>query len=142
MKSSSKQFVLAASLICSLVAAPAFAQNASQASTHASRDLSLLTGSVVVGTLSVVAAGSVVTVQAVEQVGESVVVILKGASDAATASVKVAANSVGGVSLFVGQTIQVVAEASGQALYASGKLIAFIPNELGRSLVHHSRVNL
>lgn len=131
MQSSSKHMILAASLICSIAAAPAFSRNASRASTHASRDLSLLTGSVMLGTVSVAAAGSAVTVQAVEQAGESVVSVLKGASDAATASVKVAAKSLGGVSLFVGQSIRVVAEASGQAVYASGKLIAFIPNGLG-----------
>ncbi len=129
-----------------LLAPPAYAQSdASRASVRASQGLSVATGSVVAGSVSLIAAGSVLTLNAVEKSGESVVLVIKGigtgVSEAATVSVKVAASAVGNASLAAGSAIKVVAEASGHALYLSGKLIAFIPNELGKSLVHHSPVN-
>jgi precorrin-2 methylase len=88
----------------------------------------------------VLAVGSVLTVQAIEKLGESVVLVLKSASEAATVSVKVAADLSGNASVAVGTSITVVAESTGNALVASGKIIAFIPNEIGKSLIHHSRV--
>lgn len=120
---------------------PAWAQSeASRASANSSAGLSIATGSVVAGTASLIAASAVLTVKAVEKAGDSVVVVLKGASEATTVSVKVAASAVGTASLAVGSTVKVVAEASGYALYLAGKLIAFIPNEIGKSLMHHSEV--
>jgi len=38
----------------------------------------------------------------------------------------------------VGQSVEVVAETVGSAIIASGKVIAFPPNEMGKSLMHHS----
>ena len=112
-----------------LIAAPSFAQDASRA-----------VGVVVAGTASVMAVGSVLTVQAIEKMGDSVVLVLKNASEAATVSVKVAADLSGNASVAVGTAVSVVAESTGKALVASGKIIAFIPNEVGKSLIHHSRV--
>ena len=86
------------------------------------------------------AAGSVLTVQAIEKAGESVVLVLKSASDATTVSIRVAADLSGNASVAVGTAVSVVAESTGQALVVSGKIIAFIPNEIGKSLIHHSRV--
>lgn len=123
-----------------LVAAPAFAQDASRASGNASAAASRAVGVVVAGTASVMAVGSMLTVQAIEKMGDSVVLVLKNASDAATVSVKVAADLSGHASVAVGTAVSVVAESTGKALVASGKIIAFIPNEVGKSLIHHSRV--
>jgi hypothetical protein len=39
----------------------------------------------------------------------------------------------------VGTSIQVVAESTGTALIAAGRILAFIPNEVGRSLLFHAR---
>ena len=36
--------------------------------------------------------------------------------------------------------VSVVAVSTGHVLVASGKAIAFIPNELGKSLLYHSKV--
>jgi hypothetical protein len=123
-----------------LISGPSFAQDASRASANASAAASRAVGVVVGGTASVLAVGSVLTVQAIEKLGESVVLVLKSASEAATVSVKVAADLSGNASVAVGTSITVVAESTGNALVASGKIIAFIPNEIGKSLIHHSRV--
>jgi hypothetical protein len=129
--------LLAASL---LISGPTFAQDPSRASANASAAASAAVGVVVAGTASALAAGSILTVKAVEKMGDSVVVVLKGASDAGTFSVKVAGNASGAASVAVGTAVSVVAESTGHALVASGKIIAFIPNEVGKSLIHHSRV--
>lgn len=105
---------------------------ASEASLNAS-------GLVVAGTSALIVSGAQFTVSALEAAGESVVIVMRGASEAATVSVKASANVVGAASVVVGSTVQVVAESLGNALYAGGKLIAFIPNEVGRSLIHQSR---
>jgi hypothetical protein len=39
-----------------------------------------------------------------------------------------------------GTTLDVVATASGHMLVLSGKVLAFIPNELGKALLHHAEV--
>lgn len=118
----------------------AHAQSVVKASAGSSLGLSLVTGSLVGGTLSAMGGTSEMLVTAVEKTGDSVVLVLKGASEGVTASVKVAASAVGGTSLAVGSAIKVVAEASGYALYYSGKLIAFLPNEIGKSLTHHEAI--
>lgn len=124
-----------------LGAAPAWAQSeASRASANSSEGLSVATGSIVAGTASLIVGSAILTVEAIEKTGESVVLVLKGASETATVSVKVAASAAGTASLAVGSAVRVVAEASGYALYSGAKLIAFIPNEIGKSLVHHSHV--
>jgi len=123
-----------------LISAPGFAQNASRASGNASAAASRAVGVVVAGTASAMAVGSVLTVQAIEKMGDSVVLVLKNASEAATVSVKVAADLSGHASVAVGTAVSVVAESAGKALVVSGKIVAFIPNEVGKSLIHHSRV--
>ncbi|MDF0604109.1 hypothetical protein HZU77_000370 [Neisseriaceae bacterium TC5R-5] len=40
----------------------------------------------------------------------------------------------------VGASVQVTAVASGTLLVTSGKVLAFVPNQLGESLLEHSRV--
>ena len=120
---------------------PALADDPSRASGNASQILSRATGSLVLGSLSLVAAASAVTIDAVEQVGDGVVLILKGVSTGTTASVRVAASALGGASVAVGTSVKVVGEASGHAIYALGRLIAFVPNEVGQSLIHHSRID-
>lgn len=123
-----------------LISVPAFAQDPSRTSANASASASRAVGVVVAGTASALAVGSVLSVHAIEKMGESVVLVLKNTSEAATVSVKVAADLSANASVAVGTAVSVVAESTGQALVASGKIIAFIPNEIGKSLVHHSPV--
>ncbi len=134
-----RHFTSAVLLAALLASAPSWA-DASRASANSSVGLSVATGSIVAGTASLIVGSAILTVEAIEKTGESVVVVLKGASETATVSVKIAASAVGTTSLAVGSAVRVVAEASGYALYSGAKLIAFIPNEIGKSLVHHSEV--
>jgi hypothetical protein len=45
---------------------------------------------------------------------------------------------VAGVSLVAGTAISVVTMAAGHVLITAGEVIAFVPSQIGKSLVHHS----
>ena len=96
---------------------------------------------VVVGSLSAVAASGTVVVASVEAAGDASVVVLAGASDAAQATVRLSGRAAREASLVAGASVSVVATSTGCLLIASGKVLAFIPNEIGKALLHHSRVS-
>ena len=114
---------------------------------QASTDMSAASGMiaagsalVVGGSLSAVAASGKVAIASVEVAGESVVIVLAGASQAARATVRLSAASAAGVSLVAGTAVSVVLIASGTVLIVAGEAIAYIPNEIGKSLIYHERI--
>ncbi len=111
---------------------PSTASAASVNASAASATSVAATGSVIVegGALALSALGTAV-VASVETAGDVSVVVLRGVSDAATVTLRL----VGGASLVVGSVITVVVTATGYALMTAGRMIAFVPNEIGRSLV-------
>lgn len=122
-----------------------YAKSPSEASANLSSDISVATGLVVLGSASLIATSGELVVDGVENVADGVVYVLKNmssdASKASQASVKFTGEVSGNASLAVGQSVTVVVESTGAAIIASGKVIAFIPNEIGKSLVHHKRLN-
>ena len=95
-------------------------------------------GLIVTGSIEIIGASAELTVQAVQAAGESTVIVLRSASEAATVSVLTSAQLVGNASVAVGTIVQVMRESIGYALYVGGSLIAFVPNEVGRALIHQS----
>ena len=143
-----KRLPVLISLLCFTVftaPARADAHGGSQLS-NASEALSAAAGFVVLGSMSAVAASGYVVVASVETVADGVVVVLKGASAGAEASVQASVQLSGaaaqGLSDAAGKAVTVTATSTGHMLILSGKVLAFIPNELGKSLLHHSRVEL
>jgi hypothetical protein len=123
------------------------ASSAGAAGSHGSSTLSeasaLAAGGsalVVVGSLSAVAASGVVIVESVEVVGGASMVVLAGASEAASATLRLSSDVVVGASLPAGTVVGLVAVSTGYLLVSAGKVLAFIPNEIGRGLLHQSRV--
>jgi hypothetical protein len=90
--------------------------------------------------VSLVAAGSVLTLASVEVLAEGTVWVLLRASDGARFVVKWASVSAGMASVAVGSAIALTAVSAGVVLSAAGEVLAFIPNELGKALLHHERV--
>lgn len=123
-----------------LLAAPAV-----QAQSEASLGLSLLPVASVVGASSEVAElplalsahGAALSVKAVKASGRGVVVVLERASDAAQASVELVGDAVGASALAVGASVTSTVLASGVVLSVAGEVLAFIPNALGRALLHN-----
>jgi hypothetical protein len=84
--------------------------------------------------------GAVLVVKTVEASAVGTAYLLERASDGARASVEVAHKAAGGASLAVGTSVVVTTVASGVILSAAGVAIAFIPNTLGKALLHNERV--
>ncbi len=132
---------LGAILLCSvLCGAQAAEQQGSSELSGASELAAEGSALVVVGSLSLLAASGTAVVASVETAGDASVIVLAGASQAAEASVRLSGRAARGASLAVGASVEVVAISSGYLLVAAGKAIAFIPNEIGKALLHHSRV--
>lgn len=89
----------------------------------------------------VLSAGATLSVVSVEASAEGTVWVLARASDGARTSVVVASKAAGGLSVAAGTAIEVSVFSAGWVLSAAGKAVAFIPNELGRSLMHNERIS-
>jgi len=77
-------------------------------------------------------------VKSIQTVGDSIVLVLQGASEAGTVTLQLSGNAAGYASLAVGVTLEVVTESTGYLLTQAGKVVAFIPNQVGRSMIYHS----
>jgi hypothetical protein len=121
------------SALSALGARPAQAQSAlSEAS-----GLSLLPVAVVVAAPALVLSGGAhLSVVAVRTAGEGVIWVLERASDGAQASLQLS----GKASVAVGQTVVVTAVTAGWVLSVAGTAVAFLPNEIGRALMHDERL--
>jgi hypothetical protein len=126
-----------------------------QAQSEASVGLSMLPVASVVGAASVAGTaasavvalpaalsvgGAMLTVVAVEASAEGTVYLLERASDGARASVRVSGRAANGASQVVGATVLVSVIGTGVVLSAAGEVLAFLPNALGRALLHNERL--
>ncbi|MBS0308770.1 MAG: hypothetical protein JSS58_07340 [Proteobacteria bacterium] len=114
------------------------AMNGSELSGAGSQALSDASGMVVVGTMSMVAGSGEVLVTSVKTVGEASEVVLTKVADGVSTTIRVSGKAAQALSQATGKAVQVVAMSTGHMLVASGKAIAFIPNEIGTALLHHS----
>ena len=85
-------------------------------------------------------AGAVFTVVAVSTVAEGTVWVLERASDGARASVTLSGQVVGGASVLSGAVVVTTAISAGWVLSTAGRVIAFIPNEIGKALLYNERI--
>ena len=135
-----KKLLLVTALAAALLGPLSPAQAHRDASAEASA-LSLLPIAVsVAAPAMLLSAGAMFTVIAVETASDGTVWVLERASDGARVSVTLSGAAVGGVSLLAGTTVVAVASTAGWVLSAAGRAIAFIPNEIGKALLHNERV--
>jgi len=127
--------VMAASLLAA--AGQALAQGGGRGSASELSALSVLPVALVgASAVGLVSGGAALTVAAVEVSADGTEWLLTRASDGARVSVRVA----GGASVAVGEVVTVTAVTGGLLLSAAGRVIAWIPDQLGRALSHHERV--
>ncbi len=129
-------FLIAAALACS-AAGPARAHGPSEASAALSAVPVALS---VVAPSAVLVGGAALVVVAVESTARGTVWVLERASDGARVSVEFAGKAVSGVAASAGTAIVITAISTGYVLSAAGEAIAFIPNEIGASLLHNERI--
>ena len=159
LKKNQARFTFGSLLLAGALALALTVASPARAQSEASLLLSALPVAVVVGTGSA-AAGSVavagaavsavpvafsvvgasLVVKAVEVTASGTIYLLERASDGAQASVRVAGNVASGVVMGVGTVVAVSAIGTGLLLSTAGEILAFIPNELGRALLHNERV--
>ncbi|MDR0775385.1 MAG: hypothetical protein LBE81_01935 [Azonexus sp.] len=132
------------------------------AQSEASRDISLLPVASVVVAASAVAdssghnspsavvsggiavlsvGGAMLVVKGVEASAKGTVYMLERISDGARVSVEVTGQMAGRVSMDVGTVITASTVAAGVVLSAAGQAIAFIPNEIGKKLLHNEKLS-
>ncbi len=85
--------------------------------------------------------GSTLVVVAVEASVDGTVYVLERASDGARASIEVAGRAANGVSNAVGTSVLVSVIGAGVVLSAAGEVLAFVPNAIGRALLHNERLS-
>lgn len=144
-----RNMLLAAGLAAALVTGPV------QAQSEASVVLSALPLASVVGVAGSAAAGAaavsalpvaltvsgaVLVVKSVEVSARGTVYVLERASDGALASVELSGRAASVVAVGVGTAVAVSVIGTGVVLSAAGEVLCFIPNELGRALLHNERV--
>ena len=83
--------------------------------------------------------GGQLSVTAVKTVGNVSVITLRGLAGGAEASVQVSSKVIEGSAIGVGSALQATVSTTGVLLVAAGKALMFVPNEIGKSLLHHSR---
>lgn len=130
---------LAACAAAALIAAtPAQAHRTSPSDASA---LSMLPIAVsVAAPAMVLSAGAVFTVVAVEASASGAVWVLERASDGARMTLRLSGDVAGAASLGVAAAVTVSAVTTGWILVSAGKAIAFVPNEIGRALLHNERI--
>ena len=85
-------------------------------------------------------AGAVFGVTAVEVGEASTVYVLERASDGARVSIHIAGRGAANASMAAGTAVTASVIGAGVILSAAGQVIAFVPNALGRSLLHNERL--
>jgi hypothetical protein len=132
---------LPALLLALLVCTPAMAHQSNQSVlSNASGVIAEGSAMVVGGSVMALVGSGTVVVRSIEAVGEGSRIVLVSAAEGAAASIELSGAVLKGVSLAVGTSVAVVAISTGVVLITAGKVIAFIPNEIGKSLMHHSVV--
>lgn len=135
-----KRLFLAAllGLACTATHAAGHAGTGQSELSNASANLS---GVVVGGSILTLAATGSVVVASVRRVGDGIEVVLENLADASRATVRLSGRLAAGASLAAGTALEVVTASTGYVLVMAGKVIAFLPNEAGKALLHHSRAS-
>lgn len=96
---------------------------------------------VVLGSIYLLDASGEVVVKSVVKLGDGVQVVLAGLKDGSQATLHLSGKAAEGFSEAIGSSGKLVATSTGHALMFAGKVVAFIPNQVGQALLHHSTAN-
>lgn len=99
-----------------------------------------VSGEVLAVPVALSTAGAVLVVKTVEVSATGTVYVLERVSDGARASVEVLGKVAKGASVVAGTAFTVSVIAAGTVLSVAGEVIAFIPNAVGKALLHSQQV--
>jgi len=124
-----------------LLASPSRAHGgAADASAASSLLLSLPVAVLSVAPVTILSAGAMLTVVAVEASATGTVWLLRRVSDGATASLRFSGEVATATLVVAGTAISVTAIAAGWLLSAAGEVLCLVPNALGESLLYNERI--
>lgn len=110
-----------------------------------SEALSLGVAVVSLGTMSALQGSGRVVIDAVEFSAETATLVLKrvgqGVSEASQVTLKLSAQGLEKSALVVGAGLEVSVVSTGYLLISAGKALAFIPNQVGQTLLHHEKLS-
>lgn len=131
----------ALALALALATAPAHAHGPSNDLSAASGlSLSVPVAISVAAPSAVLVSGASFTLVAIETLAEGTVWVLERASDGVRFSVRFGKDVAVGASVVTGAVVVSTVVAAGCVLSAAGEAVAFIPNEIGRALIHDERI--
>lgn len=90
--------------------------------------------------VGILSAGVTLVVVSVEVVGGATVWVLERVSDGARISIKASGKLAEGIVVSTGAAVTVSVIGAGTVLSVAGEVIAFIPNEIGKALLHNEQV--
>lgn len=105
-----------------------------------SEALSLGVGIVVIGSMSMLEGSGKIIVDTVSTAADGVTVVLKGSTQAVSTTIKLSSKAIEKTALVSGTAVEVSATTTGYLLVSAGKVLAFIPNEVGNALMHHNKI--
>lgn len=150
MKSVFFKAIMSVSLVCGLLSTTIEAQAQSEVSALSALS-ALPIASVVVGAAAVAGSvvavpvvlsttGAVLVIKTVESTARGTVYVLERASDGARVSVEITGKTMLGSAQIIGTSVVVTVVGAGVLLSAAGEVIAFLPNALGKALLHNERL--
>jgi hypothetical protein len=126
-------------LLAALIAFSATTTQAqSEGSVVSAVSIGISTGSVV---LQALPEGSELVIESITAAGKASIVMVRASANGTRASFEVTTELCGKLALGAGKVVTVSANGAGNLIKVSGEVIAFVPNELGRSLIHHRELN-
>lgn len=90
--------------------------------------------------VALLSAGTALVVVSVQVVGGATVWVLERVSDGVRISIRTAGKLAEGVAVSAGTAVVVSVIGAGTLLSTAGEVIAFIPNEIGKALLHNEKV--
>lgn len=90
--------------------------------------------------VALLSAGTALVVVSVQAVGGATVWVLERVSDGVRISIRTAGKLAEGFAVSAGTAVVVSVIGAGTLLSAAGEVIAFIPNEIGKALLHNEKV--
>ena len=109
-------------------------------SARSSGAASATAGAVVALPVALSVGGAVLTVKAVQASATGTVIVLERASDGAQASIELTGRAASTAAYGVGTVVACSVIGTGVILSAAGEVLAFVPNALGRALLHNERL--
>lgn len=101
---------------------------------------SMASGAILALPVALSTSGAALIVKSVEASAKGAICVLERASDGARVTIEFASRAGRRTSVAVGEAMAVSVVGAGAMISLAGEVIAFVPNELGRALLHNERV--